>query len=380
MKRIGIATIHKSSNFGGSLQAYALYKYLEGQGHNVEIIDILRPVHERFIYDRRYKPYRDSRYSFKNRLREVIKKMLGYKDNRGFASEISKQRFNEFFKDIKYSKEYRKIRYIYKDAPQYDIYITGSDQMWSPMHPFCIEPYFLTFAPKGKRKISYATSIGVTELTDREKADFKKWLASYDAISVREEQGKQLLDSFIKDKNIEVVADPTFLLDIKDWKNLAIAPTIKENYILLFSLGCPKPLVDFAIRMSKESGKKLVIIKGPALDSNSPDYILDNNIGPREFLGYFDNADMVITDSFHGSVFGMLMGAKNFFSYIIPSSKTGSRITNLLKTVEEPNHLLPSDLAKSYKELDSEKIDKDALYDRIAKVREHARGFLARNI
>ncbi len=380
MKRIGIATIHKSSNFGGSLQAYALYKYLESQGHSVEIIDLLRPVHERFIYDSRYKPYRSTRYSFKNRLREAVKKMLGYKDRRGFASEISEQRFNDFFKDIKYSKEYRKIRYIYKDAPEYDVYVSGSDQLWSPMHPFCIEPFFLTFAPEGSKKISYATSIGVTELTDREKADFKKWLASYEAISVREAEGKQLLDSFIKDKNIEVVADPTFLLDIEDWKSLAIAPDIKENYILLFSLTNTKPLVDFAIRMSKESGKKLVILKGPNLDADSPDYILDNNIGPREFLGYFDNADMIITDSFHGSVFSMLMGAKNFFSYIQPVSKTGSRITNLLKTVEEPNHLLPSDLAKSYKELDSEKIDKAALYDRIAKVREHARGFLARSI
>lgn len=380
MKRIGIATIHKSSNFGGSLQAYALYKYLEGQGHSVEIIDILRPVHERFIYDRRYKPYRDSRYSFKNRLREVIKKMLGYKDNRGFASEISKQRFNEFFKDIKYSKEYRKIRYIYKDAPQYDIYISGSDQLWSPMHPFCIEPFFLTFAPKGSKKISYATSIGVTELSEREKNDFKKWLATYEAISVREAEGKQLLESFIKDKNIEVVADPTFLLDIEEWKALAIAPGIKENYILLFSLGCNKQLVDFAIRMSKESGKRLVIIKGPSLDANSLDYILDNNIGPREFLGYFDNADMIITDSFHGSVFSMLMGAKNFFSYIIPTSKTGSRITNLLNTVGLPNHLLPRDLAKSYDELENEKFDKQALYNRIAEVREHARGFLARNV
>lgn len=380
MKRIGIATIHKSSNFGGSLQAYALYKYLEGQGHSVEIIDILRPVHERFIYDRRYKPYRDSRYSFKNRLREVIKKMLGYKDNRGFASEISKQRFNEFFKDIKYSKEYRKIRYIYKDAPQYDIYISGSDQLWSPMHPFCIEPFFLTFARENSKKISYATSIGVTELTDREKTDFKRWLASYEAISVREAEGKQLLESFIKDKNIEVVADPTFLLDIEEWKALAIAPGIKENYILLFSLGCNKQLVDFAIRMSKESGKRLVIIKGPSLDANSPDYFLDNNIGPREFLGYFDNADMIITDSFHGSVFSMLMGAKNFFSYIIPTSKTGCRITNLLNTVGLPNHLLPRDLAKSYDELENEKLDKQALYNRIAEVREHARGFLARNI
>lgn len=380
MKRIGIATIHKSSNFGGSLQAYALYKYLESQGHSVEIIDLLRPVHDRFIYDSRYKPYRSTRFTLKNRLLEFAKQLLGYKDNKGYSSEVSKQKFAEFFKDIKYSKEYRKVRYIYKDAPQYDVYVSGSDQLWNPMHSFSIEPFFLTFAPEGCKKISYATSIGVTKLTDREKTDFKRWLASYEAISVREDEGKQLLGSFIKDKNIEVVADPTFLLDIKDWKKLAITPSMKENYILLFSLSNAKPLVDFAIRMSKESGKRLVIIKGPSLDANSPDYILDNNIGPREFLGYFDNADIVITDSFHGSVFSMLMGAKNFFSYIQPVSKTGNRITNLLKTVEEPNHLLPSDLAKSYKELDEEKIDKVALYDRIAKVREHAREFLARNI
>lgn len=380
MKRIGIATIHKSSNFGGSLQAYALYKYLESQGHCVEIIDLLRPVHDRFIYDSRYKPYRSTRFTLKNRLLEFAKQLLGYKDNKGYSSEVSKQKFAEFFKDIKYSKEYRKVRYIYKDAPQYDVYVSGSDQLWNPMHSFSIEPFFLTFAPEGCKKISYATSIGVTKLTEREKTDFKRWLASYEAISVREDEGKQLLGSFIKDKNIEVVADPTFLLDIKDWKKLAITPSMKENYILLFSLTNAKPLVDFAIRMSKESGKKLVILKGPLLDANSPDYILDNNIGPREFLGYFDNADIVITDSFHGSVFSMLMGAKNFFSYIQPVSKTGNRITNLLKTVEEPNHLLPSDLAKSYKDLDEEKIDKVALYDRIAKVREHAREFLARNI
>lgn len=380
MRRIGIATIHKSSNFGGSLQAYALYKHLEKAGNDVEIIDILRPVHDRFIYDSHYPPYRSKKYSLKNRIREFAKELLGKKDKKGYASEISKQRFAEFFKDIKYSKEYRKVGYIYKDAPQYDVYISGSDQLWSPMHPFSIEPFFLTFAPEGSKKISYATSIGVTELSEREKNDFKKWLATYEAISVREAEGKKLLESFIKDKKIEVVADPTFLLDIEEWQSLAIAPDIKENYILLFSLTNPKPLVDFAIRMSQESGKKLVILKGPQLDVNSPDYILDNNIGPREFLGYFDNADMVITDSFHGSVFSMLMGAKNFFSYIQPFSKTGNRITNLLEITEQPSHLLPRDLSKSFAELDKEKIDKKKLYDRIAEVREHAREFLKRNI
>ncbi len=380
MKRIGIATIHKSSNFGGSLQAYALYKYLEKAGNDVEIIDILRPVHDHFIYDSHYPPYRSKQHSLKNRICESIKALLGRKNKKGYASEVSKQRFADFFKDIKYSKEYRKVRYVYKDTPKYDVYISGSDQIWSPMHPFSIEPFFLTFAPEGSKKISYATSIGVTELSEREKSDFKKWLASYEAISVREIEGKKLLESFIKDKKIEVVADPTFLLDIEEWKDLAIAPEIKENYILLFSLTNNKPLVDFAIRMSKESGKKLVILKGPTLDANSPNYILDNNIGPREFLGYFDNADMVITDSFHGSVFAMLMGAKNFFSYIQPISKTGNRITNLLNIVGQPNHLLPSDLSKDFAELNNEKINKNNLYERIAEVREHAREFLRRNI
>ena len=380
MKKVGIVTIHKSSNFGGSLQAYALYKFLEQQGNIVEIIDLLRPVHDRFIFDSKYRPYRSQNYSLKNRLREILKKMLGRKDNKGYASELSKQRFAEFFKDIKYSKEYRKISRLYKDAPIYDTYITGSDQMWSPMHPFSIEPYFLTFAPKEKKKISFATSIGVTELTEKERADYSKWLSSYDAISVREKQGKQLLDSFIKDKEIEVVADPTFLLDIEQWKELAIAPKIQEGYILLFILTQSQPMIDFAIRMSKESGKKLVIIKQPYLDSNSPDYILDNNIGPREFLGYYDNADLVLTDSFHGTVFAMLMGAKNFCSYIQPVSKVGSRIIDLLELLDTSSHLLPTDLNKNYKQIEEDTIDKEVLYAKIAQVREHARAFLTRNV
>ena len=177
-----------------------------------------------------------------------------------------------------------------------------------------------------------------------------------------------MLDSFINDKNIEVVADPTFLLDIEQWKEQAIAPSIKENYILLFVLTKSQPMIDFAIKMSKESGKKLVIIKQTLLDSNSPDYILDNNIGPREFLGYFDNADLVLTDSFHGTVFSMIMGAKNFGSYIQPASKVGSRITDLLELFGKSNHLLPGNLQKSYKQIEEESVDKEELYKKLTLV------------
>lgn len=84
-------------------------------------------------------------------------------------------------------------------------------------------------------KISYASSIGISSLTNIEKNDFKKWLSSYNAISVREKQAQKMLNELLMGKNVFQVSDPTFLLDRDFWKNLAIVPDNREPYIL-FSL------------------------------------------------------------------------------------------------------------------------------------------------
>ena len=375
MKRVGIVTIHDSPNYGGSLQAYALYEYIKNKGADCEIIDIRRPVHPDYIYERRYTSYRNNPFSFRKKLKNIIKKLIGRKTKKTqYTSDIAEQRFRQFNSSIRYSKPYGRLSDLKKNPPVYDVYISGSDQLWNPTQPYCLEPYFLTFAPKGKVRISYATSIGITELQINEKNDFKKWLSMYDAISVREKQAQKLLESFI-DQDVSVVLDPTFLLDIDYWKRIANFPDIKGDYILMFLLANNPEIINYGIRLSKESKKHLIFIKAPHLHTNE-NYTVNNDCGPKEFLGYIGNADMVITDSFHCTVFSILMGAGNFFSYISPDSKKSCRITDLLEMFELKEHLLRADFSLSYSELENIVIDKENLRNKILSEQTKSRNFL----
>lgn len=375
MKRVGIVTIHNSPNYGACLQSFALCKYIEQQGAYCEIIDIHRPVHEDYVYEKRYSSYRNNPFSLKKKIRKTIKKLLGrhVKVNQ-FTSAIAEKRFELFNSSIHYSRPYNKLSDLVTNPPYYDVYISGSDQLWNPAQPYCLEPYFLTFVPQGQTKISYATSIGITELTSKEKHDFKRWLDSYKAVSVREKQGQILLESFMT-KAVETVADPTFLLDVEYWKCIAQYPAVSEKYIVVFLLSRNQEMVDYAIKLSKESGVKLIFIKINSLPE-SDDYKIDNEIGPKEFLGYLSKANMVITDSFHCTVFSILMGADNFYTYINPVSQRGSRITDLLKTFDLEKHLLSTDFTVAYDDLVKEEIDKEKVNLIIEKEKIKSRMFL----
>lgn len=354
MKKVGIVTIHNSPNYGASLQSFALYEYIREQGADCEIIDVHRPVNSDYIYERRYSSFRNNPFTLKKRLCNFARTLLGRK-SKIFLSALSEERFNSFNSNIRCSRPYCRLSDLKKNPPIYDLYISGSDQLWNPTQPYCLEPYFLTFAPKSAKKISYATSIGITELSELEKLKFKEWLSTYNAISVRERQAKILLDSFI-DKEVITVADPTFLLDVEKWKTIAVYPKLKEKYIAVFLLSRRPELVQYAIKLSKESGYKLVLMKHVHMPL-SDDYILENDLGPKEFLGYLGNAGLVITDSFHCSVFSLLMDAGNIYSYIHPGNKRGSRITDLLKTFELEDHLLSADFSESFAQLQSRQID-----------------------
>ena len=382
MKRVGLITIHHSPNYGACLQSYALYKYIVQQGAYCEIIDVHRPIHSDYIYEKRYSSYRNNQFKpsvrIRKALKNIIKKVLGRETVvKQFTSPISEQRFKEFNSIIKYSQTYNRLSDLKKNPPVYDLYISGSDQLWNPAQPYCLEPYFLTFVPDGKKKISFATSIGLTELTQQEKSDFKRWLRSYDAVSVREKQGKALLDAFVE-RDIEQVADPTFLLDTSYWNEVAIFPQTKKKYILLFLLTANADILDYAVRLSHESGLELIVLKTSQLATTEEMYTVDNDCGPREFIGYLGHANMVITDSFHCTVFSLLMGAKNFYTYINVATKRGSRITDLLSTFGLEDHLLPTDFSKSYQELTLKLINREKIFKIIENEKKHARAFLDR--
>lgn len=369
--KIGIITIHNSPNYGASLQAFALYKYIELQGHDCELIDLHRPHQADFVPSKRFTKYRTD--SLKSKVRCAISAMIG-KKNIYYSSE-AKKKFDDFNGQIKSSRPYYGIDNLYADPPLYDLYITGSDQLWNPAQPFCLEPYFLTFAPKGSKKISYAASIGISDLTVKEKKDFKRWLSSYTAISVREKQAKILLESFI-DREIVQVSDPTFLLDVEYWHSMARKPVRKQPYILLFTLSYNPVILNYALRLSRESGMRLISIAQIQPDSVDETYTTVKDAGPREWLGYLADADLVITDSFHGTVFSILMGSRNFYTYIAPGNKRSSRITDLLSTLNLRDHLLNPDLFSSYVELGEKCINRSSLLSAIKKEQDFSRQFL----
>lgn len=379
--KIGIITIHKSPNYGACLQAYALWKYLEQKGNDCEIIDLYRPYQEEYVPSKRFQRMRQHT-SFVSRCKQAIKKMLGL--NKGKAGKLfsdnAKLKFDKFNSQIKYSKAYKGIDELYANPPIYDLYVSGSDQLWNPTQPYCLEPYFLTFVPNGGRKISYATSIGITDLTDEEKHKFKDWLSSYDAISVRELQAEKLLESFITDHVISQVPDPTFLLDVEEWKKLAVSPDINEKYILLFTLQWSPVLVDYCKRLSAESGLLLVVLTQIQPQNNGGGYIPVTDAGPKEFIGYIANAEMVITDSFHCTVFSIITGANNFYTYIAPSNIRGSRITDLLDIFEIKGHLLPQSLSLGYAELAKCKIEHEQIKEKMFAIRQQGMTFINKYI
>lgn len=350
MKKVGIITIHNSPNYGACLQSYALYRYIQQQGNDVEIIDLHRPfAYEDYIPSKKYVSSRSVKRSLLSRIKGNVKSLIGIKPKKSsLYSPSAIKKFDEFNAVIKLSQPYRGIDELYANPPLYDLYVSGSDQLWNPTQAYCLEPYFLTFVPKGQgKKISYATSVGITDLRDNEKKDFAKWLNLYDDISVREYQAQSLLQGLLADKKVNQVADPTFLLDPKDWKDMAVKPK-QSKYILMFTLQHRPEILEYCLQLSKQSGLPLIELGQVQPDVLDGSYTAVKDAGPKEFLGYIENAELVITDSFHCTVFSLIMGANNFYTYIAPTNQRGSRIIDLLNTYQTIEHLLSPDLNVSF--------------------------------
>ncbi len=378
--KIGIITIHKSPNYGACLQSYALFKYLEQQGYEVEIIDLHRPYQIDYVESKRYVPYSQKKRTIKVRIKEFLcRPFKRWSNKKIYLSKQSKVKFDSFNAQLNYSRPYYGIDDLYENPPVYDVYITGSDQVWNPSQPYCIEPYFLTFASGGVKKISYASSLGVKSLLPNEKKDFKRWLSLYDAISVREQSGVNLLSDLV-DKTVEQISDPTFLLSYEEWCHYKSPITIKGKYILLFTLSYFPNLAEYVKHLSKESGLPMVYLCLGHPNNAQCDYTIVSDAGPGEFLSYIEGAEMLITDSFHGTVFAMHMHTHNFFTYIGKNNKRGSRITDMFSKFGLSEHLLDVEMKQSYDKLNSIVVDHNVLSALIESERIRCQDFLKRNL
>lgn len=332
--KIKTITCHDVYNYGASLQAYALQQYLIGLGHEVLVIDYF-PDYMDVNYRIRWKKYVipevSSLYKIRNipgiktvyRIKMSIKKMLFILEKNGRKKAFDHFKAQHLNLTSKRYKDIEDLRRANMDA---DVFIAGSDQIWNPLFNNGRDPSFFLQFGHGK-KVSYAASFGVSNLSPTDSSTMKVWLSSFNEISVREKTGLNLLDEMGISGGIQV-PDPVFLLSRESWIRLASSRYNDEKFILIYNLG---PLVqdikDCALYLSRKHGMKIIAIEEIANISYANKRITD--AGPCEFIELFTKAAYVVTNSFHATSFSILFNIP-FFSYI--NNPTSSRITDLLKS------------------------------------------------
>ena len=349
MAKICVITYSRTKNYGGILQAYGLYRYLELKGHDVALIDYIPQrcnINNKsvFVSDVTSR----SKFWGKNFITKLFFSLLRYPS--------IKESFIPFldFMDsrVKFTKPYFSEDELEKDIPVADIYITGSDQVWNSQ--FSIDqkldlPFYLPFVHSAK-KISYASSFGRDYIPQEHRELVKKYIGSYDAVSVRELTGKKILSGLgIESK---VVIDPTILCPIDEWEKI-VNPQIDRNYILLYQIVFNKSIFDIARSIAKILNKKLICI---SLDSKDKRYVKKGlKVTPKieDWLSYIKYADCVITDSFHASVFSVLF-KRPFIVNSASRQGMSSRIVNLLSSLgledRNINNLNVDEITKKLKE------------------------------
>lgn len=331
--KLGILTHYfGSANYGGNLQAYALCKVLEGLGYEAQQVQIDHST----CYQNLLSP---KKRGLKQQLKQLVKPIVGllhpgYR-RKWQAKEATRQRlqaaFHRFNRQlIPHSQQVYTPKNIHKALGQYDAFITGSDQVWNPIWFF--PPYFLDFVPAGIPKLSYAASIGQTQLPEAVQAIYRQHLKDYLAVSVREEDAVTLLEGIAPEKPAWVL-DPTLLLSRKQWQEVAQMPKLETPYVFCYFLGNDPVSRRLAADFAKAKGLTLVTIPNATGLQNSNDAGFGDvrlaDPSPEAFLGLIEKADYIFTDSFHATAFSLIFG-RQFYTFPRQGhGKMGSRVTSL---------------------------------------------------
>lgn len=346
MKKIGIITTFKANNYGAELQAFALQNKLKRLGYDSYLIDYL------FYKNRKHKPCKESRplrkftlyKSLKNKFlyRVVLPLIDLYGDYFNNNLRIRKKNFLLFHeRNSNLTKTFYSYKELYNTNFDFDVYCVGSDQVWNPNTATSIEPYFLTFAPHEAKKISYASSFGVSKIHETGLKDkYRRLLNNIETLSSREMQGVQLIKE-ITGRDAVNVLDPTLLLNKEEWEEFAICNDSYENgkYIVLYNIHESETILNLAYKIHKETGYPIFkICKRAILLPKYKNVINIKTAGPAEFIGLIKNAGFVITNSFHGTVFSILF-KKKFFSIMPEKANNNSRVEDFLKLLKLEDRL-----------------------------------------
>lgn len=346
IKNVGLLTFHRAENYGAVLQAYALKGFMSKIGCSVTIIDFRCKSIEQ-----NYQIFNPSIiWSRKNVFISLKTYFLRFLD---IKNRIEKKRkFRAFLRsNFNMTKSMKTL----SQEKCFDAIVVGSDQVWN-LHLTRKQyaSYFLDQVDDSMPRIAYAASseISSLELIKERSASIGFYLNKFNAVSVREEFLKECLQKLVK-QNINLCLDPTFLLNASDYQKLAIMPNY-NNYILVYHVGDSSKCVDLAGQLAKKANMNIIeIFAGYSRHKNDGRY--KSNLGVEELLGYFFNAGLIITTSFHGLAFALIF-KKDFWIINKDNNERQRDLLNKLKLSERLlNNIddMPEERGVDYKKVDT---------------------------
>jgi hypothetical protein len=317
--KVGVINFHRAINYGAVLQAYALAESIKKMGCNPIILD-----YKNQLIERQYNP----KYISNKSLKGIMSSILTYS-----RKKKKRDKFEGFRAKYFHLQEISNL-YSSESAEQlknYKAFVAGSDQVWNYSLTDYDKAYFLDFVSDPQKKNSYAASFGFDKIPDEYIEEYRVLLESFNYISVREEQGSEIIKNLLN-RHAEVVLDPTMLLSKEEWGRITKEDKINKDYILIYQLAGSQSLLDFAVKLSKQTNCKIINISDAIRKRIKAKYF--TGVGPQEFLGLFNNASYIVTNSFHGTAFSIIFNKPFFVELQPPPAKTNSRLENVLDTFD----------------------------------------------
>jgi len=335
--KVGILTFHSAHNYGAVLQAYALQETIKGLSFETDIIDY-RPD---YLMKLAFFPITKS-MPLPIRMKLLLEGLVCLygrsKRRRGFAKFIqSKLRLS--------AKNFKRS---FSSNGLYDAYVMGSDQIWN----ICLTKgfdnvYWGDFTTKEKAvKISYAASMSYYLLSQQQKQRMSDLLKNFHSISVREEETQDYIQENFK-TDATTVLDPTLLLDRSNWKMISKKPRTLRKYVLVYAIGLRNEAFIIAKSIAHQLNANII-----ELTMNVDKNLVVNRYqtaSPEDFLGLFENAECVVTSSFHGTTFSIIYN-KPFYSLSHGNDKD-SRQKTLLRKLGLLDRFISSNSTPSFQQI-----------------------------
>lgn len=332
MKKVGIITFHNSYNCGSMLETYAMQEIIKKGGLNPEIVNFSSPG-QISLYTAWFK---------NNSVKNIVKNILISPYIEHIKS--NNEKYIEFQKKYFYLSKFIMDSSNLKDE-EYDTVISGSDQIWNITIDDYDDAYFLNWVKNAKR-VAYSPSFGsknILKYSDKPKK-YKKLILDYDAVSVREKNGKK----WIKDLtglDVPVLLDPTLLLEREDYEKL-ISEDILENedYIFFYSPGFNNDICKYVKEVANKYNMKVVTWSSKQYyvkNIKKYGFELPEYENPEMYLYLIKNAKLIFTTSYHGTIFSTIFRKK--FYTIRNGGMYGEddRVITLLEQINLMDRLIP---------------------------------------